>query len=112
MGRKSAKPKAKVERKTLPAQAKLDFPDSIWEKAGRKENDRLLEKRRQGKKLSPLEEHLILRYFPAQQKRVQKAKQSMETGRENQRSESVERAKQARKENRRDERDQHYARKV
>ncbi len=110
MRKKAAKPKAKVVKMTLPAQAVLDFPDVIWEKSGSKENERLIEKRRQGKRLNPLEEHLLLKYFSAQQKRVQKAKQSMETERENQRS--VEQAKQARKENRRDERDQLYARKV
>jgi hypothetical protein len=113
MGRKPAKPKPKVAKVTLPAQAALDFPDDIWEKFGSKENERLIEKRRQGKRLNPLEEHLLLKYFPAQQKRVQKAKQSMETEREKQRS--VEQAsKQARnlRENRRDERDQLYARKV
>jgi len=112
MGKRPAKPRPKVAKVTLPAQAALDFPDDIWEKLGSKENERLNEKRRQGKRLNPLEEHLLLKYFPAQQKRVQKAKQSMETEREKQRS--VEQAKQARnlKENRRDERDQLYARKV
>ena len=108
MGRRPAK--AKVVKVTLPAQAALDFPDNLWEKSGSKEHDRLKEKRRRGKNLSPMEEHLLLKYFPAQQKRLQKSKRSMETERENQRS--VEQARQARKDKRRDERDQPYARKV
>ncbi len=110
MGRKPGKQKPKVAKVTLPAEAALDLPDNIWEKSESKENERLLEKRRQGKRLNPMEEHLVLKYFPAQQKRVRKAKQSLETERENQRS--VEQGKQARKGNRRDERDQLYARKV
>jgi hypothetical protein len=57
-----------------------------------------------------MEEHLLLKYFPAQQKRLQKAKRSIETERENQRS--VEQARQARKDKRRVEGDQPYARKV
>ncbi len=102
--------KAKVVEVALPTQAALDFPDTIWEKSGSKEHDRLKEKHRKGKRLNPMEEHLLLKYFPAQQKRLEKAKRSMETERENQRS--VEQAKQARKDNRRDGRDQPYARKI
>jgi hypothetical protein len=60
--------------------------------------------------MNALEEYLRLKYFPAQQKRVQKAKQSKETKRENQRL--VKQAKQARKEKWKDEQDQLYARKV
>ncbi len=108
MGRRPAK--AKVVKVTLPAQAALDFPDNILEKSGSKEHERLIAKRRRGGELSPMEEHLLLKYFPAQQKRLQKAKRSIETERENQRS--VEQARQARKDKRRDERDQPYARKV
>ena len=108
MGRRPAK--AKVVKVTLPAQAALDFPDNLWEKTGSKEHDRLKEKGRRGRKLTPMEEHLLLKYFPAQQKRLQKAKRSIETERENQRS--VEQARQARKDKRRVEGDQPYARKV
>jgi hypothetical protein len=64
--------KAKVVKVPLPAQAALDFPDAIWEKSGSKEYERLKEKRTSSKKkLNALEEYLCLKYFPAQQKRVQ-----------------------------------------
>ncbi len=82
----------------------------MTKKSGSKENERLIEKHRQGKRMNALEEYLCLKYFSAQQKRVQKAKQSKETERENQRL--VKQAKQARKEKRKDEQDQLYARKV
>ncbi len=96
------KPKAKVVKVPLPAQAALDFPDAILEKSRSKKNERLIEKHRQGKRLNALEKYrdLRLKYIAAQQKRVQKAKQSKETERE------------VWKEKRKDEQDQLYPRKV
>jgi hypothetical protein len=104
--------KKNVTKKTAPEESgALDFPDAIWEKSGSKEYERLKEKRTSSKKkLNALEEYLCLKYFPAQQKRIQKVKQSKETERENQRS--AEQAKQARKEKRKNEQDEFYARKV
>ena len=92
-----AKAKAKAKVKVIPhaVTAATDWPDDRWEKFGCKHYEMLLEKRKKNKKLVGLEEHLVLKHFPSQRKRVEKQQQEKEA--EKKKRQSEEQAKQARK---------------
>ena len=107
-----AKAKAKAKVKVIPhaVSAGIDWPDDKWEKFGCKHYAMLLEKRKKNKKLVGLEEHLVLKHFPAQQKRVEKQQREKEAAKKKRQSE--EQAKQARKAQREAEQAQAFSRKV
>ena len=104
--------KAKAKVKVIPhaVSALNDWPDDRWEKFGCKHYAMLLEKRKQNKKLNGLEEHLVLKHFPSQRKRVEKQQQEKEA--EKKKKQSEEQAKQARKTQRDAEQAQAFSRKV
>ena len=106
------KAKAKAKVKVIPhaVSAGIDWPDDKWEKFGCKHYAMLLEKRKRNKKLVGLEEHLVLKHFPAQQKRVEKQKQEKEA--EKKRRQSEEQAKTRRKTEREAEQAEAFSRKV
>ena len=104
--------KAKAKVKVIPhaVTALNDLPDDRWEKFGCKHYELLLEKRKKNKKLVGLEEHLVLKHFPAQRKRVEKQKQEKEA--EKKRRQSEEQAKTRRKTEREAEQAEAFSRKV
>ena len=108
-----AKAKAKAKVKVIPhaVSAGIDWPDDKWEKFGCKHYAMLLEKRKRNKgKLVGVEEHLVLKHFPAQQKRVEKQQREKEA--EKKRRQSDEQAKNRRKTEREAEQAQVFSRKV
>ena len=108
-----AKAKAKAKVKVIPhaVSAGIDWPDDRWEKFGCKHYAMLLEKRKQKKgKLVGLEEHLVLKHFPAQQKRVEKQQREKEAAKTKRQSE--EQAKKRRQTEREAEQAQVFSRKV
>ena len=105
--------KAKAKVKVIPhaASAAQDWPDDRWEKFGSKHYAMLLEKRKRNKgKLVGVEEHLVLKHFPAQQKRVEKQQREKEA--EKKRRQSEEQAKKKRKTEREAEQAEAFSRKV
>ena len=105
--------KAKAKVKVIPhaVTALDDWPDDRWEKFGCKHYAMLLEKRKQKKgKLVGLEEHLVLKHFPSQRKRVEKQQQEKEA--EKKKRQSEEQAKKRRKTEREAEQAEAFSRKV
>ena len=108
-----AKAKAKVKVTSHAVTAATDWPDDSdrWEKFGCKHYAMLLEKRKQKKgKLVGLEEHLVLKHFPSQRKRVEQQQKEKEAEKKKRQSEAQ--AKQARKAQRETEQAQAFSRKV
>ena len=108
-----AKAKAKAKVKVIPhaVSAGIDWPEDKWEKFGCKHYAMLLEKRKRNKgKLVGVEEHLVLKHFPSQRKRVEKQQQEKEAEKKKRQSEAQ--AKQARKAQREAEQAQAFSRKV
>jgi hypothetical protein len=94
---KKPAPKANAKVKVIPhaVTAAIDWPDDRWEKFGCKHYEMLLEKRKKNRKLVGLEEHLVLKHFPSQRKRVEKQQQEKEA--EKKKRQSEDQAKSARK---------------
>ena len=105
-----AKAKAKVKVTSHAVSAASDWPDDMWENFGCKHYAMLLEKRKKNKKLVGLEEHLVLKHFPAQRRSVEKQKREKEA--EKKKRQSAEQAKSARKSQREAEQAQAFSRKV
>ena len=106
-----AKAKAKVKVTSHAVSAASDWPDDMWENFGCKHYAMLLEKRKRNRgKLVGLEEHLVLKHFPAQRRRVEKQKREKEA--EKKRRQSEEQAKTRRKTEREAEQAEAFSRKV
>ena len=75
MGRATRKTAPAVVKLNFPAQARLDYPDKVYEEKGRQCQSKLADSKRsspskgKGKKLTDYEEYLLTKHFPSQEKR-------------------------------------------
>ena len=108
---KAAKPtKPRVVKVTFPAQAAGDYPQSKFEAEGSNVYADLQRQKAAGKKLTQMQQYLVLKHFPEQQKMFNKQKKTTEA--KNAKKRSDEEAKQARRGKRAADQAEVYQRKV